>query len=256
MPVLRALAFNACFYVYTALIAVGGIPTLLRRPAVLQLVRVWAMGTLWLLRVVGGVAYEFRGRENIPKGPLIVGAKHQSVLETLALALVFDDFAYILKRELLFIPVVGWYFIRGDMVAIDRAKGARAMVLMNTAAAQVIAEGRQLIIFPEGTRRTPGAPPAYKLGLTHLYSRLNVACLPVALNTGLYWPRRGLVRRPGTAVIEFLPPIPAGMDRGVFLDTVQERIETASNALLAEGRAGLSARGLSLPEDDPASRAA
>lgn len=256
MLVFRAVAFNACFYLYTALIAIFGLWTLVSRPLVLKLVRVWGSGTLWLLRVVGGVAYEFRGLENVPKGPLIVAAKHQSALETLALALVFEDFAYILKRELLFIPVVGWYFMRGGMVAIDRSKGSRAMVLMNAAAAQAIAEGRQLIIFPEGTRRAPGAEPAYKLGLTHLYSRLGVPCLPVALNTGLYWPRRSLTRRPGTAVMEFLPPIPPGLDRNGFLAEVQRRIETASDALLAEGKADLAARGVALPAKDTASRAA
>lgn len=255
MPVLRALAFNACFYLYTTIIGILGLPTLVSRRATLKLVRLWTGGSLWLLRVVGGVAYEFRGLENIPQGPIILGAKHQSVLETLAMTLVLKDFAYILKRELLFIPVVGWYMMRADMVAIDRSKGSKAMALMNSAAADAIAEGRQLIIFPEGTRRPPGAPPAYKLGLVHLYMRLGVPCVPVAVNTGLFWPRRSLVRRPGTAVIEFLPPIPAGMERTAFLALIQERVETASNVLLDKGRAELAARGIVLPEHDTVSRA-
>ena len=193
-----------------------GLPTLVSRRAVIRLAQLWGRVTLWLLRVVGGITVEFRGVENIPPGPLLVAAKHQSALETLALVTAFPDFAYILKRELLWIPLIGWFLSRSGMVAIDRSKGARAMAAMNEAAAQAIRDGRQLIIFPEGTRRPPGAPPAYKLGITHLYAALGVPCLPVALNTGLHWPRRSLVRRPGTSVIEFLSPIPPGLDRAAF----------------------------------------
>jgi 1-acyl-sn-glycerol-3-phosphate acyltransferase len=248
MLIVRSLAFNLAFYAVTTIIAVGGLPTLVSRRAVIRLAQVWGRVTLWLLRVVGGVTVEFRGVENIPPGPLLVAAKHQSALETLALVTAFPDFAYILKRELLWIPLIGWYLSRSGMVAIDRSKGARAMSAMNEAAADAIRAGRQLIIFPEGTRRAPDAPPAYKLGITHLYAALGVPCLPIALNSGLHWPRRSLVRRPGTSVIEFLAPIPPGLERVRFLDIVQDRIETASNALLAVGRAELAARGHNLPE--------
>ncbi len=247
MVLLRSIAFSLAFYLATTLIAVLGLPALVSRRAVIRLAQVWANVTLWLLRVIGGVAVEFRGLSNIPRGPVLVAAKHQSALETLALVTVFPDFAYILKRELLWIPLIGWFLSRSGMVAIDRSKGTRAMAAMNEAAADVIREGRQLIIFPEGTRRPPGAPPAYKLGLTHLYATLGVPCLPVALDTGLYWPRRSLMRRPGTTVIEFLSPIPPGLDRARFLDTVQARIEGASDALLAAGRADLAARGHAVP---------
>lgn len=248
MLLVRSLAFNLAFYVATTLIAIGGLPTFVSRRAVIRLAQFWARVTLWLLRIVGGITVEFRGVENIPPGPLLVAAKHQSALETLALVTCFPDFAYILKRELLWIPLIGWYLSRSGMVAIDRSKGARAMSAMNEAAADAIRDQRQLIIFPEGTRRPPGAPPAYKLGLTHLYAALGVPCLPVALDTGLYWPRRRLVRRPGTTVIEFLPPIPPGLERARFLEAVQERIETASDRLLAASRAALAARGHAVPE--------
>lgn len=246
MLAVRSLAFNLCFYAATTLIAVGGLPMLVSGRAVLRLARFWGRTTLWLLRVVAGTQVEFRGLEHIPAGALLVGAKHQSALETLALCTVLPNFAYVLKRELLWIPLIGWFLSRSGMVAIDRTKGARAMALLNAAAAAAALEGRQLVIFPEGTRRTPGAPPAYKQGLSHLYAALAVPCLPVALDTGLYWPRRSFLRRPGTAVIEFLPPIPPGLDRAAFLDLVEARIETASNALLAAPRA----------ERDPARRPA
>jgi len=184
MPLLRTLAVNLCFYLFTTVLAVGGLPLLASRDGVLRLARFWGRGTLWLLRVVGGLRVEFRGLENIPPGAVIVAAKHQSALETLALCTVFPRFAYILKRELLFIPLIGWYLSRAGMVAIDRTKGSRAMALMNEAAARAIGEGRQLIIFPEGTRRAPGAPPAYKLGLTHLYANLGVPWRRVRLWRG------------------------------------------------------------------------
>lgn len=237
MLALRSLAFNLCFYAVTTILAVGGLPALVSRRAVLRLARTWARMTLWLLRVVAGTRIEFRGLEAIPSGPLLVAAKHQSALETLALCTVFPEFAYVLKRELLLIPLIGWYLSRGGMVAIDRAKGARAMSLMNAAAAESVRRGRQLIIFPEGTRRRPGDQPAYKQGLSHLYTALDVPCLPVALNTGLFWGRNSLVRRPGTAVIAFLEPIPPGLSRQDFQALAQTRIEAASNALADDGLA-------------------
>jgi 1-acyl-sn-glycerol-3-phosphate acyltransferase len=243
MLLLRSLAFNLSFYVATALIAILGLPAFVTRKGVIRVAQFWGRTVVFLLRVVGGTRVEFRGLENIPEGPLLVAAKHQSALETLALTIPFDDFGYVLKRELMWVPVVGWYFARGGMVPIDRSKGTRAMAAMNKAAAQAIRDGRQLIIFPEGTRRPAGAPPAYKQGASHLYTALNVPCLPVALNTGLYWRRRGFRRMPGTTVIEFLPVIPPGLTRAAFLAEVQTRIETASDALLAEGRADLARHG-------------
>lgn len=247
MLFLRSLAFNLGFYAFTTLVALACLPALATRRSVLGVARLWARGTIWLLRVAAGIRVEFRGLEHIPPGPLLVAAKHQSALETLALCAIVPEFAYILKRELLFIPVIGWYLSRGGMVAIDRSKGNRAMALMNAAAADAIGHGRQLIIFPEGTRRPTNAPPVYKQGLSHLYAALGVPCLPVALNTGLFWPRRGFLRRPGTAVIEVLPPISPGMERTAFHAAVLERIETASNALLDAGRAELAASGHPVP---------
>ncbi len=181
----------------------------------LRVARLWGRITLWFLRVVARTEVEIRGLENIPEGPILIAAKHQSALETLALCTVFPRFAYVLKRELLLIPLVGWFFARGGMVAIDRSKGTRAMSLMNSAAAAAIKDGAQLIVFPEGTRRAPGAPPAYKQGISHLYTALNVPCVPIALNTGLFWSRNSFVRRPGKAIIDILPPIAPPAPRGV-----------------------------------------
>jgi 1-acyl-sn-glycerol-3-phosphate acyltransferase len=234
MLFLRSLAFNIAFYLVTALMLIGGLPLLVSRRSVLWLAQTWGRVTLWLLRVLVGIRVEFRGLEHIPPGGVMVAAKHQSALETIALVTVLDDFTYILKRELLWLPLFGWYLARSEMVAIDRSKGSRALALMNEEAAAAMAQGRRLIIFPEGTRRAPWAPPAYKYGVAHMYDRLGVPCLPVALNTGVFWGRRRLTYRPGTAVIAFLPPIPPGLPRDVFLAELQERVETASNALVRE----------------------
>ncbi|ACA15502.1 phospholipid/glycerol acyltransferase [Methylobacterium sp. 4-46] len=234
MLLLRSLAFNVAFYALTAAMLIGGLFCLVSRRLVLRLAQTWARVTLWLLERIVGIRVEFRGLEHIPPGGIIVAAKHQSALETIALTTVLPNFTYILKRELLWLPLFGWYLSRGEMVPIDRRKGSRALALMSEEAAGAMAQGRQLIIFPEGTRRPPGAPPAYKFGVAHLYDRLAVPCLPVALNTGLVWPRNSLHRHPGTAVIAFLPPIPPGIVRETAFALIQERIETASAALLAD----------------------
>ena len=247
MLVVRSLAFNLLFYVLTAVVAIVGLPVLVSQRATHRYARNWGRLSLWLLRVVAGTQVEFRGMENIPPGPIVIAAKHQSTLETVALTVAFDRFTYVLKRELMWIPLFGWYLGRAGMVPIDRSQGSRTMTALNEAAARAIREGRQLIIFPEGTRRPAGAPAAYKQGLSHLYVMLGVPCLPVALNTGLYWRRHGFRRMPGKAVIEMLPAIPHGLERLGFLAEVENRIETASDALLAQGHAELAARGLPLP---------
>lgn len=247
MLAVRSLAFNTAFYVVTALFAIVGLPVLVSQKATIRFAKAWGRTIIWLLRVIAGTRVDFRGLDTIPAGPLLIAAKHQSTLETLALTIPFDRFAYVLKRELMWIPLIGWYLGRSGMVPIDRAKGARTMAKLNEAAAKAIREGRQLIVFPEGTRRAAGAPPAYKQGLSHLYVALGVPCVPVALNSGLYWRRHGFRRMPGTCPIEFLPAIQPGLGRTDFLELVQQRIESASDALLAEGRADLASQGLPVP---------
>jgi 1-acyl-sn-glycerol-3-phosphate acyltransferase len=240
MLFLRSLIFNVAFYLNLLLWMVVAIPTLLLpRKVLIRVVQRWGAFSVWLLKVLVGTRVEIRGRERIPAGGLLVAAKHQSFLETFALLPLVEDPAFILKRELLWIPLFGWLAWKSGMVPIDRRGGTQALAAMNRRARDEIRGGRQIIIFPEGTRRPPGAPPAYKLGVAHLYRTFEVPCVPVALNSGLYWPRRQFIRRPGTAVIEILEPIPSGLDRESFLRDLQDRIETASDRLLAEGLAEL-----------------
>jgi 1-acyl-sn-glycerol-3-phosphate acyltransferase len=190
-----------------------------------------------LLRVAG-IGYEVRGRDKIPPGALIVACKHQSAWETFALMPLFDDPLFILKRELLLIPVFGWLLIKSRMVPVDRGAGSQALVAMTERARIELSCGRQLIIFPEGTRRPAGAEPRYKYGVAHLYVAEGVPCLPVALNSGVFWPRRRSLRlRPGTVVVEILDPIPPGLDKDVFFKRLQDAIETATARLIAEAEA-------------------
>jgi len=237
MLFVRSLLFNVAFYANLVLWLIALVPcVLLPRATFMRLVQNWGRSSLWLLRVVAGIQVEFRGVERIPPGGLLVAAKHQSFLETFALVTKFDDFSFILKRELTWIPFFGWYLIKARQVPIDRSAGSQALALMNERARAETAAGRQILIFPEGTRRAPGAPPAYKFGVAHLYANLGVPCLPVAINTGVFWPRRKFLRYPGTAVIEFLEPIPPGAPREAFLEELKARIETACGRLLKEAR--------------------
>jgi 1-acyl-sn-glycerol-3-phosphate acyltransferase len=235
MIFIRSALFNFLFYANTILIMIAGLPTMLfGRRAVLALTRAWARSSLWLMKIVCGTSAEFRGVENIPKGACLVAPKHQSLWETFALTLYFDDFSYVLKRELTFIPFFGWYLLRGEQIAIDRANAQTALRQLIAKAKALFAEQRQLFIFPEGTRRPPGAPPVYKAGVAYVYEKTGVPCLPVALNAGLFWPRRRFLRFPGTVLVEFLPAIAPGLKREAFLRELQWRIETATDRLIAE----------------------
>jgi len=233
----RSLLFNLLFYVTTALFVVLGSPLLIapRRWAMAAL-RVHARFELWLLRVIVGTTFEVRGRDHLPAGPCLVASKHQSAWETFALIPLFRDPALLMKRELFWIPFHGWFSKKFEMIPVDRDKGPTALRRMLREARKRIEEGREIIIFPEGTRRPPGAPPSYKTGVVLLYEALGVPCLPVALNSGLFWPRRSLTHRPGTIVVEILEPIPPGLPKKEFLSRLEEAIETAANRLLAEAK--------------------
>ena len=231
----RSAIFNVCFFAATAVIMIGGSPALLiSRQSVFRVARVWSKTSLWLLRWICGLTVEFRGVERIPKGGFILASKHQSALETFALFLHLRDFSFILKRELLNVPLFGWYLRRAEVIAIDRASGRAALQQAVDRSRAVLSEGRCIVIFPEGTRTKPGAHPTYKVGVAYIYSATGAACLPTALNTGVFWPRRSFRKYPGHVVIEFLPAIEPGLKRPEFVRTLEASIESASNALLAE----------------------
>ncbi|HEY8264615.1 MAG TPA: lysophospholipid acyltransferase family protein [Methyloceanibacter sp.] len=232
---MRAFLFNVLFYMITVLFLGLGSPLLFGpRSWAMWALALHARTELWLLKTIVGTKLEVRGKEKLPKGAFLIASKHQSAWETFALIPLFRDPAYLMKRELFWIPFHGWFSYKFKMIPVDRDKGPAALRRMLAEAKTRAAAGREIIIFPEGTRRAPGAPPDYKTGVFLLYEALGIPCVPVALNSGLFWPRRSLKRYPGTIIVEFLDPIPPGLSKREFLPRLQATIETASNRLIAE----------------------
>ncbi|MEJ0095294.1 MAG: lysophospholipid acyltransferase family protein [Methylocella sp.] len=249
MILVRSLAFNFLFYANITVLSFLGLPTLLmKRSAVQELARLWSRNSLWLLDKVCGTKVEFRGLEHLPRGACIIAAKHLSALETFALTTQMGDFTFVLKRELMSIPIFGWYLKGAGQIGIERAKRGQALTDLTRQVRQAVTEGRQIFIFPEGTRRPVGAPPDYKTGVAHLCAATQATCVPVALNSGLFWPRRGILRRPGIVVIEFLEPIEPGVDKHKFMSVLQSRIETATATLIADSIAADPSLKAALPD--------
>jgi 1-acyl-sn-glycerol-3-phosphate acyltransferase len=233
----RSIIFNIVFYVNLAVLLLAAVPTVaMPSRAIVWFAKTWGRTSLWWLRVICNLRVEFRGLDKIPPGGILVASKHQSLWETFALVPLFDHPSFIIKRELMWIPFFGWYTWKADMVPIDRGARAKTIPAMIAAARAVLRRGRQIVIFPEGTRRPAGAEPAYKFGVARLYGELGVPCVPIALNSGLFWPRRKSIRYPGTVVVEVLDPIPPGLDPITFQERLQADIEGATARLIAEGR--------------------
>jgi 1-acyl-sn-glycerol-3-phosphate acyltransferase len=234
---LRSVLFNITFYVNLALFLVLGSEFfLLPRKWAIRALQAWAKTSLFFLRIIAGTGMEVRGRQHIPKGAALVAGKHQSFWETFAILPLLDDPAMVVKKELTWIPFFGWFIFKFRMIAVERSAGTAALRSLVARAQEEIVAGRQIVIMPEGTRRAPDDPPAYKPGAAALYGKLGVACIPFALNSGLYWPRRKFLRHPGTIVIEFLPALPPGLTRREFQARLETAIETATARLVAEGR--------------------
>lgn len=235
----RSIVFGILFYVTTALFVILGFPFFLTpRRWSMEALKVHARTELWLLKHIVGLDFEVRGLDKLPEAPFLIASKHQSAWETFALIPLFRDPALLMKRELFWIPFYGWFSYKFGMIPVDRDKGPSALRNMLRHAKDRVAKGREILIFPEGTRRPPGAPPAYKTGIALLYNALDVPCVPIALNSGVFWPRRTWRRKPGTVVVEILDPLPAGLPKAEFMARLQQSIETASDRLLAEARAG------------------
>jgi 1-acyl-sn-glycerol-3-phosphate acyltransferase len=234
----RSILFNVLFYLNTVFWLIAGLPTFFMPYwAIVEIAKAWGRVNLFILRWVANIDIEVRGAEKIPKGGLIIAAKHQSAWETFAILPLFDIPLFIVKRELMWIPIFGWLMAKGRMVPVDRSAGSQALVDMTERARIEIGRGRQLIIFPEGTRRPAGAEPRYKYGVAHLYATADVPCVPIALNSGLFWPRRSILRHPGTVLVEVLDPIMPGLDKEEFFKRLQDSIETATARLIAESKA-------------------
>jgi 1-acyl-sn-glycerol-3-phosphate acyltransferase len=234
--ILRSILFNILFYLNLFAYFIAAIPSLfLPYRVVVAYAKAWGRTNLWLVRMVCGIDVKWIGLEKIPDGPLIVASKHQSLWETFALLTLFRDPTFIVKRELMWIPFFGWYIWKARMIPVNRGARTLALAAMTEHARDELQRDRQLVIFPEGTRRAPGAEPAYKFGVAHLYAETGVPCLPVALNSGLVWGRRSFLRHPGTVRVEILDPIPPGLGRTEFLQRLKDDIERATARLVAAG---------------------
>lgn len=233
MQTLRSLLFTLWLYLSMPIFAVGLSPALLMpHGAAMGVIKAWARFVLFGLRWIAGVKVEFRGLEHRPTGPALIAPKHQGMLDVVAPFAVLDDPCFVLKKELMVLPFFGWFAWKTKMIPVDRSAGSTALKTMVKQARARLAEGRQILIFPEGTRAPVGAPADYKPGVAAIYRDLDAPCWPVATNSGVHWPAHGFRRYPGTVVFEFLPPIPAGLKRAEFMKRLEDSVETASAALL------------------------
>jgi 1-acyl-sn-glycerol-3-phosphate acyltransferase len=234
MILIRSLAFAAAFYLWSVVWGLAVMTPLLLAPRrwTLQAMALWAVVVIAMLRAICGVRVEFRGLQHLPTGPALVAAKHQCMFDTMGPLTVFPDACYVMKRELLKIPFYGWYSAKAGMLALDREGGAGALRRLLAEAKALLAEPRQLVIFPEGTRIPAGTKADYQPGVAGLYRELGLPCTPMATNSGVHWPPHGILRRPGLIVYEFLEPIPPGLHRAAFMRELEARIEAASQRLL------------------------
>jgi 1-acyl-sn-glycerol-3-phosphate acyltransferase len=233
MLLIRSILFVALFYAWSAVSAIAMLPLMIcPRRWMLFAFRLWAYGVIGLLRAVCGIRLELRGREFVPKGRALIAAKHQCMFDIFAQLTWLPDAVIVMRKELMIIPFFGWYSWKTGMIVIDRKGGAKTLRKMLKDASARMADERQLLIFPEGTRGPPGIAGTYQPGVAGLYRELGLPAHPVATNSGVHWPAHGFLRRPGTIVFEYSEPIPAGLPRAEFMRRIEERIETGSTALL------------------------
>lgn len=236
MTTIRLFLFQICFWAWSALINLAWLPALLMpRKVVAYGMEIWARVAFWGVKHIVGLDYEVRGQQNLPKGPAIYAVKHMSMWETIAQHILLPDPAIVMKRELLKIPFYGWYARKCEMIVIDRDGHASSLRNMIRTAKSHLDAGRPIVIFPEGTRKLPGEAPDYKPGVAALYNMLDVPCVPVALNSGRFWGRKGITPKPGHIVVEILPAIMPGLNRKDFMATLEKSIEQHTARLLAEG---------------------
>jgi 1-acyl-sn-glycerol-3-phosphate acyltransferase len=233
----RSILFNIVFYITSAVIGVGCSPVLFcSRSFVRRAGARWSGFVIWLFKIIIGTQWEVRGLDRIPDCPVVFAIKHQSAWDTLFFPHYFAEPAMIAKKELRLIPFYGWFAWRAGAVWIDRKGGAAALRALIRGVKDALKHGRSIIMFPQGTRTLPGEKAPYQPGITALYSSSGAPVIPVALNSGTYWPKRTFIKRPGTIVVEFLEPMPPGLDRAAFLGMLAERVDTATERLEEEAR--------------------
>lgn len=239
MQMLRSYLYALYFYGLTVLLVILWLPFLLLGPRSITVFgfRLWGWGAMKGLKAICGTGYEIRGLENLPADkPVLIAAKHQSAWDIVALFALVKNPAFVSKVEIAWIPIAGFYAMKVGTILVNRGAAAKALRDMVKDAEKAAEKGRSIVIFPEGTRAVPGAAPDYKPGIAALYTKLGLPCVPVALNSGVFWPRRQWRREKGTIVIEFLPAIEPGLKRKDFMGTLEASMEPASGRLLEEAR--------------------
>jgi 1-acyl-sn-glycerol-3-phosphate acyltransferase len=232
---LRSALFSVLALSWTVALSLLYLPLLLAPRQVMQrAAALWCRGLLDLVGVCCGLRWRAIGRENLPAGAVVIASKHQSAWDTLIFYVLLDDPVFVLKRELLQVPFVGWYMRKAGSIAVDRATGFRAIKRMLPEVDRALAEGAQVIVFPEGTRTRPGQHRPYHPGIAAIYARADAPVVPVSLNSGLFWSRRRFLKVPGVITLEILTPMPHGMPRTEFMDELERRIEAATERLEAE----------------------
>ncbi len=230
---IRSLIFMIVIYVWMLILGIVYLPhAIFTKQGALRACKTYARSTMWLARWMVGIRCEVRG--TVPTGEVVIGAKHQSFLDIIMIFNAIPHGKFIMKRELLWTPVIGMYARRLGCIPVNRGKKGAAVAKMVKDVAKEFAEPGQLVIYPQGTRVAPGVSKPYKVGTAILYSGLGFPCVPVATNAGVFWPRSGILRKPGLAIVDFLDPIEPGVERDAFLSRLEDVIETRSNALMKE----------------------
>lgn len=231
MTAFRSLFYLILFIFWGLLVGILRLPSLLSPNHSLKTIQIWSRGVLFLAKIVCGINLEIKGRENLPKGPFIIAAQHQSAFETYALYLIFMNPAFVIKESLQWIPIAGWYIKRSGAIGINRGSGTTAMRKILKSTQEAITNNKTIIIFPEGTRTTQGEDKQYKPGVVALYKRFNIPIIPMALNSGRYWGKNSLLKNKGKIIFQFLPPIKTKLSRDQFMIELKNCIQNASQNL-------------------------
>ena len=230
----RTLIYHVLYGIWAFLMCFAFLPALVLPFWASDLIsNFWSRSVFLLLRVICGLTYRIEGIEHISDSPVIYASKHQSVWDTLLFPLQIDRSAIVLKKELFWVPFFGWYAKKYGAIGIDRSAGAAAIRQLIKDARRSVEAGRPIVIFPEGTRMSPGEKGEYQSGVAALYKDLKIPVVPVVLNSGVYWPRRRLIRRPGVITMRFLSPIPPGLPRKEFMERLESDIESSQSEICA-----------------------
>ena len=230
---IRSLVYSVVIYAAMPVVGLVYLPWAIASPkGAVEACRTWARFAIWAVRVICGLRSEVRGTP--PTGEVMIAAKHQSFLDIIMIYAAVPRGKFIMKKELTYAPILGQFALRIGCVPVDRGKRAQAVKKMVADVEAGKADPGQLIIYPQGTRVAPGVKRPYKIGTGALYQALGQPCVPVAANVGVFWPRRGVLRKPGLAVVEFLDPIPEGLAIEDCMARMEQAIETRSDALMAE----------------------